>query len=230
MTRQIKAVLLVASVITAMFSLSGCNTTAGSISNDQVSDRTYPTSVESTAVINPSEITVAFRVKNDGTTPIEPSCIIKATDGTGTYKGVYMGVQESIPAGVSQRLVAALEISNEGAEYATKITAECSARTSDTEVSTGQQIQVSDVSDCGGDDGETWYWAACFKVDAAPKTMMNCTVDALNGSGEIVATLKDTFNTLNDGTAVGYGDGAGSRDTTKQIYQSIKSLEVSCSL
>jgi hypothetical protein len=216
--------------LTVSLLLTACSSGGSSEAENEAVNRSYPTTVESAAVISPSEISVAFRVTNDGTTPIEPSCKVKATDNTGTYKGVYMGIQDSIPAGVSQRLVTSFKISNEGAEFATEITAECSATTSDTESSAGQGVNVSDISECGGEDGSTWYWAPCFKVDAAPKTMMTCTADALNVDGEVVATMTYQVNTLNDGTAIGYGDGSGTQDTTAAIYKSINSLNVSCSL
>lgn len=222
--------LSAATVLAVAALVSGCSSSGVSESQQEAVNRSYPTTVESAAVISPSEISVAFRVKNDGTTPIEPSCKVKATDNTGTYKGVYMGIQDSIAAGVSQRLVASIKISNEGAEFATEITAECSATTTDTDSSAGQGVSVSDVSECGGDDGSTWYWAPCFKVDAEPKTMMNCTADALNVDGEVVATMTYQATTLNDGTAIGYGDNSGTQDTTAEIYKSISSLAVSCSL
>ncbi len=230
MIKLSKAFQSVAALMAATLLLAGCASSGSTDNGQEAVSRSYPTTVDSAAVISPSEISVAFRVKNDGTTPIEPSCKVKATDNTGTYKGVYMGIQDSIPAGVSQRLVASLKISNEGAEYATQITAECSATTTDIESSAGQGITVSEVSECGGDDGSTWYWAPCFKVDAEPKTMMTCTADALNADGKVVATMTYQVNTLNDGTATGYGDGAGTQDTTAAIYKSIKSLNVSCHL
>jgi hypothetical protein len=96
--------------------------------------------------------------------------------------------------------------------------------------STGSQVSVSEVRECGGEDGTTWYWAPCFKVQLAPFTKMTCKIAALDANGEVVATMEDEFNTLNGGFTTGYGDGAGTRDTTKEIYQSIDSLQVNCSL
>lgn len=91
-------------------------------------------------------------------------------------------------------------------------------------------IQVSNVTECGGDDGSTWYWAPCFSVNLEPFTKMTCKVDALDADGQTVATMTNTFNTLNDGTVTGYGEGAGTQDVSEELYKSIKSLEVSCDL
>lgn len=110
----------------------------------------------------------------------------------------------------------------------------CSAGTIDSAApsidSTGSQVSVSEVRECGGDDGTTWYWAPCFKVQLAPFTKMTCKIEAFDANGEVVATMEDKFNTLNGGFTTGYGDGAGTRDTTKEIYQSIDSLQVNCRL
>lgn len=92
------------------------------------------------------------------------------------------------------------------------------------------QVSVSDVRECGGEDGTTWYWAPCFKVELEPFTKMNCKIDALDANGEVVASMEQEFNTLNGGFTTGYGDDTGTQDTTKEIYQSIKSLQVDCNL
>jgi hypothetical protein len=208
--------------------VSGCS---GSSNGDETSQlRSYPTSVASYAVVNPSQISVAFVVKNDGSKPVEPSCKVKATDGTGTYKGVYMGIQDSIEPGVSQRLVAQIEVTNEGADYVTEVTAECQANTTDTSSSAGKEVIVSDVSECGGDDGSTYYWAPCFTVDAERGTMMTCMADALDSEGSVIASMTYKANTANNGFVTGYGDGAGTQDVTEKLYKSIKSLAVSCTL
>lgn len=91
-------------------------------------------------------------------------------------------------------------------------------------------IQVSNVRECGGDDGETWYWAPCFSVNLEPFTKMTCQVDALDSDGVTVATMTNKFNTLNDGTVVAYGEDTGTQDVSEELYKSIKSLEVSCDL
>jgi len=224
---------LVVSLVSALvlvFSLSGCSSPSPSAQEVAETNRSYPTTVDSVAVINPSQLSVAFRIQNDGTEPIEPSCIVKATDDTGNYKGVYMGIQDPIPAGVNQRLVAQLEISNEGAEFAKTVTAECSFLTTDTESSAGTGVVVSEITQCGDFDELGYYWAACFKVDAEPKTMMNCKVSALNSDGQVVAEMAYRANTLNDGTAIAFGNETGTQDTTEEIYKSIDSLDVSCSL
>jgi hypothetical protein len=216
------------SLLAVVSLLSACS--GGSNREDSAQLRSYPTTVDSFAVINPSQLSVAFTVKNDGSEPIEPSCKVKATDGTGTYKGIYMAIQDSIAAGVSQRLVTQVEISQEGAEFVTEVTAECEATTTDTSSSSGKQITVSEISECGGDDGSTYYWAPCFKVDAERGTMMTCTADALDGQGAVIATMTYKVNTANNGFANGFGDGAGTQDVTEKLYKSIESLTVSCRL
>ena len=89
-------------------------------------------------------------------------------------------------------------------------------------------IEVSGVRECGGNDGETWYWAPCFSVNLEPFTKMTCKVDALDSEGETVATMTNKFNTLNDGTVVGYGEDTGTQDVPEELYRAIKSLDVSC--
>lgn len=98
----------------------------------------------------------------------------------------------------------------------------------DSSKNTSKGIQVSNVTECGGDDGSTWYWAPCFSVNLEPFTKMTCKVDALDADGETVATMTNKFNTLNDGTVVGYGEDTGTQDVPEELYRSIKSLDVSC--
>lgn len=106
----------------------------------------------------------------------------------------------------------------------------CSSQESPSAAPAVELIPVSDVHECGGNDGETWYWAPCFKVELEPFTKMQCKIDALDANGDVVATMENEFNTLNGGSTTGFGDGAGTQDTTEEIYKSIKSLDVACHL
>jgi hypothetical protein len=192
--------------------------------------RELPTSVEAANAFNPSDLQVTFVVTNDSGSSLAPDCTIEASDPSSSYTGTYMATQDPIASGVSQRLIASVPISDHGASFITDVKAKCTVLTSDTNTVKGKTISVSKVSECGGNDGSTWYWAPCFTVDAAPKTLMTCTATALDSSGKQVATMTDQFNTLNDGVATGYGENAGTRDISKSVYQSIKTVKVSCHL
>jgi hypothetical protein len=193
-------------------------------------DRNFPTKLISSEVSNPSDLSVTFSVKNDSSGSITPDCTIEATDPSGTYVGVYEDTQAAIPAGVTQTLIAQVSIEQQGAAYITDLKATCTAVTSDTSSSTGKEVKVKGVSECGGNDGTTWYWAPCFSADVAPKTQMTCAVKALDASGKTLASMTYQANTLNDGSVIGYGENQGTQNVSKSIYKSIKSLTVSCHL
>ena len=216
--------------------LTGCagdSTASGSSSTSIDAERSYPVQYVRSASVNPATLSVVFRVKNDGTVAVTPTCFIEMKDVGGTYKGFdSFELVDSIPAGVSKEVIVQLTITNEGADYADQFSGKCTANTSDKGTSTGKDIKISNIENMSATDAsEGWYWGATFKADVPPMTEMNCNVKALDAKGKVVATTSYPAKTLNDGTVIGTGNESNALvDSTKSIVQSIRTFEVACTL
>jgi hypothetical protein len=208
-------------------------------------ERSYPVKYLRHAVINPATISVAFQVKNDGTTPIKPSCKIKMQDASGTYKGYdFVDFLEEIAPNQSKEAVVQLTITKEGAAFADQFIGECSATTSDTGTNAGKEVVISNIEDGSwGDDqyeldenkefpedAGFWY-GPTFKVDQPPMTQMDCSWTAFDKNKKVVGTHTFRANTLNDGTVTSYGQNEKWYvDSTQKIVNSVDSYEVKCTL
>jgi hypothetical protein len=208
-------------------------------------ERSYPVKYLRHAVINPATISVAFQVKNDGTTPIKPSCNIKMQDASGTYKGYdFVDFLEEIAPNQSKEAVVQLTITKEGAAFADQFIGECSATTSDTGTNAGKEVVISNIEDGSwGDDqyeldenkefpedAGFWY-GPTFKVDQPPMTQMDCSWTAFDKNKKVVGTHTFRANTLNDGTVTSYGQNEKWYvDSTQKIVNSVDSYEVKCTL
>jgi hypothetical protein len=195
--------------------------------------RSYPVEYLRHAVVNPATISVAFNVTNDGTEPVKPSCKVKMQDASGTYKGWdIVEFTKDIAPNQSLEVVAQLTITKEGAEYANRFSADCTATTTDSGTNAGKSVEISEIRNLSAtDSSEGWYWIASFKANQPPRTQMDCSVQALNSSGKIVTTTSYRAVALNDGTVTEYG-GSGKQlvDATKSLVLSIKSFKVKCTL
>lgn len=195
--------------------------------------RTYPAEYVRHAVINPATISVAFNVTNDGTQPVKPSCKVKMQDSSGTYKGWdVVEFTKDIAPNQTLEVVAKLTITKEGAYYADRFSADCTATTTDSATNAGKDVEISDIRNLSATDAsEGWYWIASFKAKQPPQTQMDCSVQALDSSGNVVATTSYRAVALNDGTVTEYG-GSDKQlvDSTKSLVQSIKSFKVKCTL
>jgi len=240
----IPLVLIVLSAIGSVTGGSEDSSTTSQTSSAEV-ERSYPVKYLRHAVINPATISVAFRVKNDGTTPIKPSCKIKMQDASGTYKGYdFVDFLEEIAPNQSKEAVLQLTITKEGAAFADQFIGECSATTSDTGTNAGKEVVISNIEDGSwGDDqyeldenkefpedAGFWY-GPTFKVDQPPMTQMDCSWTAFDKNKKVVGTHTFRANTLNDGTVTSYGpDEKWYVDSTQKIVNSVQSYEVKCTL
>jgi hypothetical protein len=204
-----------------------------SASTEKSVTRNYPVEYLRHAVVNPATISVAFNVKNDGTQPVKPSCKVKMQDASGTYKGWdVIDFTKDIAPNQSLEVIAQLTITKEGAEYANRFSADCTATTSDTASNAGKKVEISQIRNLSAtDSSEGWYWIASFKANQPPRTQMDCSVKALNSSGKIVAETSYRAVALNDGTVTEYG-GSDKQlvDASKSLVLSIRSFEVKCTL
>ena len=195
--------------------------------------RTYPAEYVRHAVINPATISVASNVTNDGTQPVKPSCKVKMQDSSGTYKGWdIVEFTKDIAPNQTLEVVVQLTITKEGAYYADRFSADCTATTTDSGTNAGKEVVISEVRNLSATDGsEGWYWIASFKANQPPRTQMDCSVKAFNSSGSVVATTSYRAVALNDGTVTEYG-GSDKQlvDSSKSLVQSIESFEVKCTL
>ncbi len=198
------------------------------------STRSYPVTFVNSIVINPATLSVRFRITNDGTQPITPSCRIRAYDPSGTYKGFdIFEITNPIEPGVSQLIGGQLTITKEGAEFVTEFSGECTATTSDTGTSAGKMVEIIDIQDGSDYDSEEneWYWGASFKgKNISPGTQMDCTVKALDSKNNVLIQRTYRANTVNNGVIVHYGPGDAVEVTTKKIVKSIKYFDVTCTL
>lgn len=194
--------------------------------------RSYPVQYVSHAVINPATIAVRFSVKNDGTQNVRPDCNVKMQDVSGTYKGFdVFSLLEDIQPGQSKLIVGQLTITNEGADFADQFSGECTARTTDTESTTGKSVEIYDIQNCSDGDEEGWYWGACFKARVAPMTQMDCEVTAFNEDGDIVGTHAYRANTGNTGQTTSYGQNERWYvDAPKSVVKTVRTFQVSCNL
>lgn len=79
-------------------------------------------SIFSYHVVNPSQLSVEYRVKNTTKNPGKSMCSINMQDATSKYSGNDFGYESAkeIQPGETYSGVASLSISNEGAQYITK--------------------------------------------------------------------------------------------------------------
>jgi hypothetical protein len=232
--QKVVVVVLLLSLISAPF--NGGNSSDSSSddsSSTQSVERSYPVSYVRSAAVNPATLSVVFKVTNDGTEPVKPSCTIRMQDSSGTYKGYdIFEIIDPIEGSQTKQVIVQLTITNEGAEYADQFSGECTATTTDTGTNAGKSVVISDIENFSATEGsEGWYWGASFKANQKPMTQMDCTVKALDKNGKVVGETSYRGNTLNDGTVIGYGSDAQSLvDSTKSIVLSIETFDVKCTL
>jgi hypothetical protein len=203
-----------------------------------LTQRNYPATIDGYAVVNPATLAVRFTIKNDGTRLVDPSCIIRAQDESGTYHGFDVFVPpKAIQPGSVVHLVGNLTITKQGAAYVTTVKINCTALTADKATSAGKSVRIVDVNNCGDtygafDPSSGWYWGACIKVGGVnPNTILKCTETALNGSGKAIAKHSFVAVTFSNLTLTGYGTGQTTMpDTTKAIAEAIKTVKVVCAL
>jgi hypothetical protein len=207
--------------------------------------RSYEVNYLSHADINPATVSVRFGIKNDGTQPITPTCKIKMSDSSGTYRGYDLfDITDPIEAGVTKQVVVQLTITNEGSAYVDKFTGSCTAKTSDTGTIAGKEVIVSDIEDASwGDDqyeldenkefpedAGFWYGPS-FKVNQPRMTQMDCTWTAFDKNGNVVGTHSYRANTLNEGSVTSYGpDEKWYIDSNERIVKSVETYDVKCNL
>ncbi len=232
--QKVVVVILLLSLISAPFNGGGSSDSSSEDSSSSQSvERSYPVSYVRSAAVNPATLSVVFKVTNDGTQPVKPSCTIRMQDSSGTYKGYdIFEIIDPIEGSQTKQVIVQLTITNEGAEFADQFSGECIATTTDTGSNTGKAVVISDIEDFSATEGsEGWYWGASFKANQKPMTQMDCVVKALDMSGKVVGETSYRGNTLNDGTVIGYGSDAKSLvDSTKSMVLSIKSFDVKCTL
>jgi hypothetical protein len=232
--QKVVVVVLLLSLISAPF--NGGNSSDSSSddsSSTQSVERSYPVSYVRSAAVNPATLSVVFKVTNDGTEPVKPSCTIRMQDSSGTYKGYdIFEIIDPIEGSQTKQVIVQLTITNEGAEYADQFSGECTATTTDTGTNAGKSVVISDIENFSATEGsEGWYWGASFKANQKPMTQMDCIVKALDKNGKVVGETSYRGNTLNDGTVIGYGSDAQSLvDSTKSIVLSIETFDVKCTL
>ena len=232
--QKIVVVILLLSLVSAPF--NGGNSSDSSSddsSSTQSVERSYPVSYVRSAAVNPATLSVVFKVTNDGTEPVKPSCTIRMQDSSGTYKGYdIFEIIDPIEGSQTKQVIVQLTITNEGAEYADQFSGECTATTTDTGTNAGKSVVISDIENFSATEGsEGWYWGASFKANQKPMTQMDCVVKALDKDGKVIGETSYRGNTLNDGTVIGYGSDAQSLvDSTKSMVLSIKSFDVKCNL
>jgi hypothetical protein len=232
--QKVVVVILLLSLVSAPF--NGGNSSDSSSedsSSTQSVERSYPVSYVRSAAVNPATLSVVFKVTNDGTEPVKPSCTIRMQDSSGTYKGYdIFEIIDPIEGSQTKQVIVQLTITNEGAEYADQFSGECTATTTDTGTNAGKSVVISDIENFSATEGsEGWYWGASFKANQKPMTQMDCIVKALDKNGKVVGETSYRGNTLNDGTVIGYGSDAQSLvDSTKSIVLSIETFDVKCTL
>jgi hypothetical protein len=232
--QKIVVVILLLSLVSAPFNGgSSSDSSSDSSSSTQSVERSYPVSYVRSAAVNPATLSVVFKVTNDGTEPVKPSCTIRMQDSSGTYKGYdTFEIIDPIEGSQTKQVIVQLTITNEGAEYADQFSGECTATTTDTGTNAGKSVVISDIENFSATEGsEGWYWGASFKANQKPMTQMDCTVKALDKNGKVVGETSYRGNTLNDGTVIGYGSDAQSLvDSSKSIVLSIETFDVKCTL
>jgi hypothetical protein len=232
--QKLLIVIILLSFVSAPFNGSETSEpSAGSSSSSESVKRFYPVSYVRSAAVNPATLSVVFKVTNNGTQPVKPSCTIRMQDSSGTYKGYdIFDIIDPIEGSQTKQVIVQLTITNEGAEFADQFSGECSATTTDTESNVGKAVVISDIVDFSATEGsEGWYWGASFKANQNPMTQMDCVVKALDKNGKIIGETSYRGNTLNDGTVIGYGSDAQSLvDSTKSMVLSIESFDVKCTL
>lgn len=232
---------LILIALSALGSFGGNNSKSNqSSSSDGVSSlRSYPATIEGSAVVNPATLAIRFTVRNDGSQPVTPNCDLRAKDVSGTYSGFDLFTPTTpIEPGGMQHLVGHLTITKQGAQYATDMSISCTANTTDSSSSSNKEVTVVGVDSCGGTygdydaDNKTWYWGVCAKASGVSiATQMNCTESGLDSSGKVIVSHDFIATTLNDLTITGYGPNETTMpDTTKQIAKAIKSATVKCKI
>lgn len=202
-------------------------------STSSIQERSYPVEYLSHADVNPASVSVRFGIKNDGTQPITPTCKIKMSDSSGTYSGYdFFDITDPIAPAQTKQVVVQLTITNEGAAYVDTFTGTCTAETSDTGTTAGQDVVITDIENMSATDGsEGWYWQASFKANQPFMTQMDCVVKALDKNGKVVDEVSFRGNTLNGGYVTAYGQNERSDvDASKSVVLSIKSFDVKCTL
>lgn len=207
----------------------------GKIANTNSSgDRVYPATVDGIAVLDPATVVVRFTVSNNGSESVSPSCTVRVQNAGGSYHGFDVFSMNPIAPGASVHASGKIVITSQGAQFATQSSISCTAKTSDTTVSSGKSVTVVSVTDALGayDPSSGWYWGGGIKVaGVAPNTQMKCTESALDSTGKVIATHSFMAVTFNDLTVTGYGEGQDvTADTTKAIAQAIKKVTATCSL
>ena len=232
--QKVAVVILLLSLISAPFNNgSSSNSSSDDSSSIQSVKRSYPVSYVRSAAVNPATLSVVFKVTNDGTQPVKPSCTIRMQDSSGTYKGYdIFDIIDPIEGSQTKQVIVQLTITNEGAEYADQFSGECTATTTDTETNVGKGVVISEIENFSATEGsEGWYWGASFKANQKPMTQMDCVVQALDKNDKVIGETSYRGNTLNDGTVIGYGIDAQSLvDSTQSMVLSIKSFDVKCTL
>jgi hypothetical protein len=232
--QKIVVVILLLSLVSAPFNGgSSSDSSSDSSSSTQSVERSYPVSYVRSAAVNPATLSVVFKVTNDGTEPVKPSCTIRMQDSSGTYKGYdTFEIIDPIEGSQTKQVIVQLTITNEGAEYADQFSGECTATTTDTGTNVGKSVVISDIENFSATEGsEGWYWGASFKANQKPMTQMDCVVKALDKDGTVIGETSYRGNTLNNGTVIGYGSDARSLvDSSKSMVLSIKSFDVKCTL
>ncbi len=232
--QKVTVVILLLSLISAPFNNgSSSNSSSDDSSSTKSVKRSYPVSYVRSAAVNPATLSVVFKVTNDGTKPVKPSCTIRMQDSSGTYKGYdIFDIIDPIEGSQTKQVIVQLTITNEGAEYADQFSGECTATTTDTETNAGKSVVISEIENFSATEGsEGWYWGASFKANQKPMTQMDCVVKALDKNGKVIGETSYRGNTLNDGTVIGYGSDAQSLvDSTKSMVLSINSFDVKCTL
>jgi hypothetical protein len=207
--------------------------------------RSYPVEYINHIVINPATVSVRFSVKNDGTQSVTPSCLVRMRDASLTYKGwTSAEFTKPILAGQSLQAIVQITIENEGAYYANNFSAECTAYTSDTKLSAGTEVLVSNIEDASwGDDQweldenkewpeDAWLgYGPSFKVNQPFGTLMNCTWTAFDKNNNIVGTHTARYNTVNNGVTVPYGQNEQWYiEDTEKVVKSVQTFDVDCKL
>ncbi len=118
--QKVTVVILLLSLISAPFNNgSSSNSSSDDSSSTKSVKRSYPVSYVRSAAVNPATLSVVFKVTNDGTKPVKPSCTIRMQDSSGTYKGYdIFDIIDPIEGSQTKQVIVQLTITNEGDEYA----------------------------------------------------------------------------------------------------------------
>jgi len=200
--------------------------------------RVYPVSIDGFAAPDAGSLAVRYRVTNNGTKSVSPSCELRAYDGQGTELGLATINAGTIAPGVTLPLLGRIKIPTQSASLIVKIGSTCIAITDDRGTLSKSKIKVILKGNCLGGvaygaydpDQQVWYWGSCAQaVGVSSNTHLQCTENALDARGKIIATHTFKGITNGDGGIAGYGSKQDpTANTVKAIALAIKNVTWSC--